>query len=297
VDRITGTTEDGPDESDDGFASFRLVSREGYANVLGDEDLSDDEGASSSGPSSASRPGSAANTPTGGPTGGKLAHLGLGAHLRQALTVSFGSVAKCAVMGGLAQLAWKAVWYLDAIERYRSSRRGRAGGFSRMNVSDAPAGGRGEGDAGGTAPLRAFARAHNDYGLAHCAAYCKSYKRAALDVADLFETAKIEPVLAQDRVTRTCNSCCVTIAGSLALLMGGLFLITGTGEANDHQVACVLLICFAQSYLLLFTAIEGLRSAVKTIYVCYAENPVMISQAYPIIYHRLSRVVEEHSIS
>jgi len=264
------------DEEEDDGTNFRMVSRpsNGYGQIGGDDDSSD--------PSTLSAP-STPSTPT---TRG-LQHTGLRGHLLQALSVSFGSVCKCAVMGALGQAAWQLIRSLEAIETMRMRR-----GFKRMNVGEPSS------NSNLTYPyLRSFVRAHNDYGLAHCAAYCKSYKRAALDVADLIEQAKLEPVLAQDRVTATCNSCCTTIAGCITLFMCGLLLAAGVGDCNNHQVAAILLICFVQTYVVLFTVLEGVRASVKAIYVCYAESPAALSQEYPTIFHRLARVVEEHDLT
>lgn len=141
--------------------------------------------------------------------------------------------------------------------------------------------------------LKSFVRNYNDYGLAHCAAYCKSYRRGALDVYDLIDESKIDCVLAKDKTTSTCSSFCVTISGTLTMAFGGIALVTGTGNANDHQIAVVLLITFAVGYMMLFTVLEGLRAGVKCIYICFAENPTAMSQAFPIIFHRFSRKIEE----
>eukprot|EP00520_Triparma_pacifica_P000232 CAMPEP_0118656026 /NCGR_PEP_ID=MMETSP0785-20121206/13263_1 /TAXON_ID=91992 /ORGANISM="Bolidomonas pacifica, Strain CCMP 1866" /LENGTH=706 /DNA_ID=CAMNT_0006548845 /DNA_START=78 /DNA_END=2195 /DNA_ORIENTATION=+ len=275
-------TQASPTKGDEGYSNFRIVNRTGYSQVgedpddddEGDED-EDNVGNGSGGdfdePDSLSpSPRSSADSPT------------VQSFFLQALTVSFGSVVKCAMLGGLAQFSWGIVRYLDAVERFRQRRKrggGHAGGFNSMNIGEASI-------SSNTAStsfkvytlLKSFVRSYNDFGLAHCAAYCKSYRRAALDVYDLIEESRVDTILAGDHTTATCSSCCVTIAGSITMAFGGIVLLTGAGEATDHQIAAMLLINFAVCYMTLFSILEGLRAGVKSIYICFAEHPAAISQ-------------------
>ena len=291
-----------PAASDDGYSNFRVVNRTGYSQVGDDDDDDDGDGddvgygsngdgtpTDGNGPNSLAPP-SPSSSPSNLPT--------VQSFVVQALTVSFGSVVKCAMLGGMAQFCWGIVRYLDSVENLRQRRKrggGYVGGFNSMNI----------GETSTTTNsstlkictiLKAFVRSYNDFGLAHCAAYCKSYRRAALDVYDLIEESRVDTILAGDRTTSTCSSCCITIAGSVTMAFGGIVILTGAGEASDHQIAAMLLINFAVCYMTLFSILEGLRAGVKSIYICFAEHPAAISQKFPIIFHRFSRKIEENSL-
>lgn len=128
------------------------------------------------------------------------------------LSVSFGSVAQCGLLGGPAQFVWCQLRKVDATrtaivhrlqQQPRDFQPNRAvtivmgvtgvsanGGFRGMQI----------GQEEGTSVVqkllnranviaRAFVRAHSDLAMSHVAAYYKSYKRAALDVSDLVEQA------------------------------------------------------------------------------------------------------------
>jgi len=128
------------------------------------------------------------------------------------ISVSFGSVAQCGLLGGPAQFVWCQLRKVDATrsaivhrlqQQPRDFRPNRAvsmvmdvtgvnanGGFRGMQIG-------GQGDSSivqkllnrGNVMARAFVRSHSDLAMSHVAAYYKSYKRAALDVSYLVEQA------------------------------------------------------------------------------------------------------------
>jgi len=288
-----------PAKSDEGYSNFRVVNRTGYSQV-GDDPDDDDDDSGGGGEDAGNRNEVEAqdDLSTASPSGSNnMETPTVQSFVIQAVTVSFGSVVKCAMLGGLAQFAWGVVRYLDEVERFRQRRKrggGHMGGFNSMNIGDVSSGNNSVSAAFRVyTVLKAFVRSYNDFGLAHCAAYCKSYRRAAFDVYALIEESKVDVILAGDRTTSTCSSCCVTIAGTITMSFGGIVLLTGSGKASDHQIAAMLLINFAVCYMTLFSILEGLRAGVKSIYICFAEHPAAISQRYPIIFHRFSRKIEE----
>jgi hypothetical protein len=65
----------------------------------------------------------------------------------------------------------------------------------------------------------------------------------------------------------------------------------GSGKTDgDWAVLVNLLISFYLSYTVLFSALEPLRASIKTVYVSFAQHPDSLSAAFPLIYHRLSRL-------
>ena len=128
------------------------------------------------------------------------------------VSVSFGSVAQCGLLGGPAQFLWCQLRKVDATrhaivnrlqQQPRDFQPNRAvsivmdvtgvnadGGFRGMQI------GRPDNISivqkflnKGNVMARAFVRAHSDLAMSHVAAYYKSYKRAALDVSSLVEQA------------------------------------------------------------------------------------------------------------
>jgi hypothetical protein len=107
------------------------------------------------------------------------------------LTSSFGSVAQCGLVGGVAQYVWSQVRKVDAAQDMIRQRTTNTG-FATMAI--------GIGNATAYRPnlcrrvgmvflslARGFVRQYSDLGMCHVAAYYKSYHRAARDVATLVE--------------------------------------------------------------------------------------------------------------
>ena len=46
-------------------------------------------------------------------------------------------------------------------------------------------------------------------------------------------------------------------------------------------------------YLILSTLIEPLRASIKAVYVSFAQHPESFSLAFPLVFHRLSRISNE----
>jgi len=236
---------------------------------------------------------------------------------------SFGSVAQCGLLGGLAQFLWSCVRNFDGAAFFlqrRGRRRGNNGdlssSFRGMDISTADDGNSGYG--GGIAnprqwketmaiwwrrmdvAIRGFVRSHSDLAMSHVAAHYKSYQRAANDVAVLIETSGVESIIHDDITTHMCSSVGHLVAGTMTLIFGMLlvahqnssFSSPSSTLATDKDASLleVLLFSYVLCYTILFTALEPLRAAIKAVYVCFAEHPSSLSQAFPLIYQRLSRI-------
>lgn len=112
--------------------------------------------------------------------------------LKSALTISFGSILHCALVGGVANFAWSRVrtWENLTASQIRYESVGQ-GTFQEMDIGR-------DYDDGSTLQQRlftlwkkfiiaskCFVRNHNDLALTHVGAYYKSYTRAANDVMSL----------------------------------------------------------------------------------------------------------------
>ena len=91
------------------------------------------------------------------------------------------------------------------------------------------------------------------------------------------------------------------IAG-LNVLFYGMLLITHQNSfapdpLTDASILEVLLVSYKLCYIILSTSLEPLRSAMKTVYVCFAEHPLSVSQTFPLIYQRLRRITEINHVN
>eukprot|EP00571_Detonula_confervacea_P009632 CAMPEP_0172319088 /NCGR_PEP_ID=MMETSP1058-20130122/36761_1 /TAXON_ID=83371 /ORGANISM="Detonula confervacea, Strain CCMP 353" /LENGTH=935 /DNA_ID=CAMNT_0013034049 /DNA_START=147 /DNA_END=2950 /DNA_ORIENTATION=- len=240
-------------------------------------------------------------------------------------TISFGSVAQCGLLGGVAQFLWSFVRNMDAMgfflqQRFsRSSNNSNDSGFRGMEISNGGSGGDGRRIIASDprrwketcacwyrrmdVSIRGFVRSHSDLAMSHVAAYFKSYQRAANDVAVLIETSGVESIIHDDITTHMCSSVGHLISGSIVLFFGMLLLThqqtfasSASGSNSkllaDASLLEILLFSYMVCYTIIFTVLEPLRSAIKAVYVCFAEHPLSLSQAFPLIYQRLSRISE-----
>ncbi|KAL7553672.1 hypothetical protein ACHAWF_016980 [Thalassiosira exigua] len=221
-------------------------------------------------------------------------------------TVCLGSVAQCGLLGGPAQLLWGAARNADAAGSLlrRRFRPNGPGGFRGMDI--VVDGGRADPRPWKRAvahwwrkldvAVRGFVRSHSDLAMSHVAAYFKGYQRAANDVAVLIETSGVESIVHDDITTRTCSSLCHLVAGSASLVFGTLLVAhrnaISSEPLGDASVLEALIFAYVFSYTIVFTALEPLRAAIKAMYVCFAEHPASLGQAFPLIYQRLSRISE-----
>lgn len=142
--------------------------------------------------------------------------------------------------------------------------------------------------------IRGFVRSHSDLAMSHVAAYFLSYQRAANDVAVLIETSGVESIIHDDITTHMCSSVGHLLSGSIVLVFG-LMLVThrnaiASDPLSDASLLEAILLSYVLSYTVLFTVLEPLRAAIKAVYVCFAEHPLSLSQAFPLIYQRLMRI-------
>jgi hypothetical protein len=205
--------------------------------------------------------------------------------LASALTVSFGSVAQCGLLGGPAQFLWSQVRKIDHA-------RATFQGLQGMNIGEEE-----------TAMsqfmrklniwIRAFVRNHSDMAMSHVAAYQKTYHRAAQDVAVLVEEKGVEPIIHDDISTHM--SACVggSVSGIIIIFTGGVLVHQRNRNhsgISDSAIFWDMALAFILCYTLIFTIMEPLRASIKAVYVSFAQHPESLSQSFPLIFHRLSRM-------
>jgi hypothetical protein len=214
------------------------------------------------------------------------------------LTVSFGSVAKCGLLGGVAQFVWSQIRKIDHA-------RATFGGLRGMAIGGGPDSERDSHHEGIVRRVmfhintsaRDFVRNHSDMAMSYVAAYQTSYTRSAQDVAILVDQSGVEPIIHDDISTHM--SACVggSISGLIVIFTGAVLVHQrnrNSPSVSDSAVVFDMVLAFYFCYTLIFTVMEPLRASIKAVYVCFAQHPESLSQAFPLIYHRLTRMSQSN---
>lgn len=109
--------------------------------------------------------------------------------------------------------------------------------------------------------------------------------------------AGVEPIIHDDISTHM--SACVggTISGVIVIFTGAVLVHQRNHSApdvSDSAIVLDMILAFVFCYTLIFTVMEPLRASIKAVYVSFAQHPQSLSQAYPLIFHRLSRMSESN---
>ena len=138
---------------------------------------------------------------------------------------------------------------------------------------------------------RSFVRTHTDYGMAHVAAYYKTYHRSAHDVSTLLRTAGVEPVIHDDISATMCATIATAVAGWTTVLFFALLSSHHlTRRLSDANVCEIMVVEYVLCYSVVHTLLEPLRASIKTVYVMFAQCPESLSQTFPLVYQRLQRI-------
>mmetsp|Transcript_4833 Transcript_4833/g.13976 ORF Transcript_4833/g.13976 Transcript_4833/m.13976 type:complete len:179 (+) Transcript_4833:1341-1877(+) len=147
------------------------------------------------------------------------------------------------------------------------------------------------------AVARNFVRTHSDMAMSYVADYQMSYTRAAQEVAILVDESGVEPII-HDDISTHMSACVGGSVSGVIILFTGAVLVHQRNRSDpsvpDSAVALDMVIAFFFCYTLIFTVMEPLRASIKAVYVCFAQHPEALSQAYPLIFHRLSRMSQSN---
>lgn len=238
--------------------------------------------------------------------------------LLQGLTRSFGSVARCGLLGGVAQLVWSQIRKIDKARATFQNLQGMSIGqpqeesMSCWNRYMLQA----------SVMARGFVRNNSDMAMSHVAAFSKPYQRAAQDIAILIDESGtcstmqkdpffrfltkqlifwglvgVEPMIHEDISTHM-SSCVGGALSCLIVIFTGVVLVHQRNrnhpEISDSAVCLDMSLAFVFTYTLLFTVMEPLRASIKAVYISFAQYPDALSQSFPLIYHRLKRMSESN---
>ncbi|KAL3943689.1 MAG: hypothetical protein SGBAC_002234 [Bacillariaceae sp.] len=211
------------DENSDMPEAYRVTAASAYQTTLTpDEGMDDDFEDEDDMEAALNAPISTfLSTPIAG--GSTVKHL-----LLKGMTVNFGSVCKCGLLGGLAQFVWSQLRKIDTA-------RAKLSGFQAMSI--------GQSNDFQNSKVRHylmvsnrlarnFVRNNSDMAMSHVAAFQKSYNRAAQDIAILIDESGVEPIINDD--------------------------------ISTHMAACVG--GSAAGAIVMFTVMEPLRASIKAVY-------------------------------
>jgi len=97
--------------------------------------------------------------------------------------------------------------------------------------------------------------------------------------------AGLDSILRSDTLTHTLHALGITASCLFVLLS---LLLFGANSA----LGPTLFLPAVFGYILMVTVLEPLLATVNAAYICFAETPASVSQTFPLIFHRLSRIAE-----
>ena len=207
--------------------------------------------------------------------------------LTLALTVSFGSICKCAFTSGFSQVISSFSQFINKCLN-SDGNKNQSAGFRGMSINGNET--KNPLVMGISRRIRSFAKRFSALGLSHVAVYFKSFQTGSSDVSDLIESSHIHIALQEDLTSTLCSSTYICISSWIVFIVGCLF----DDDLMDDFARCdVLLASFVAAYTIIYLSLEPLQAAVNAVYVKFAEDPQSLSHCFPIIHHRLSRITED----
>ncbi|KAJ6318286.1 hypothetical protein OIU76_013760 [Salix suchowensis] len=137
--------------------------------------------------------------------------------------------------------------------------------------------------------VETLVRFFNKYAYVQIAVHGKSFNRSARDAWELFQSTGVEALVAYD---------CSGAVLLMVTILGGL--ITGTCSGvwthvkwNDDRVSMVGSTAMLMGMVLVGLAMVAVESAVTSIYICYAEDPLLIHRWDAEFFNQLSEALHQ----
>ncbi|KAG7400508.1 hypothetical protein PHYBOEH_005308 [Phytophthora boehmeriae] len=185
-------------------------------------------------------------------------------YARCAMSSSFGSICIGSLLCPLAHIVWNALRWARRDESVLSRR------FMSLRSERA----------------EHFIRTYHKYSFVHIAGYNKPYYVAAQDAWRLIEHHGVEAIVDDDLTSRILLLGGNGWAGSMSALT-----VSALAGGSNH-VTFFTLAAFTLCYTTISLATQVITAVIKTLFVCFAENPGRLSQLHPLIYHRFVRLAE-----
>ncbi|KAJ0401202.1 hypothetical protein P43SY_007621 [Pythium insidiosum] len=183
--------------------------------------------------------------------------------LRCALTTSLGSIFIGSLLCPLAHIIWNVL---------RWARRDEST-FSRRFVALR------------SEPVEQFIRTYHKYSFVFVAGYGKPFYAAAQESWHLISSRGVEAIVDDDLTSR------LLLLGANGWASVMCALCVPAFSSTPHAVYFSVT-SFVLCYTTISIAMQVLGAVVKTLFVCFAENPGRLSQLHPLIYHRFARLAE-----
>ncbi|XP_077241062.1 plasma-membrane choline transporter family protein [Tasmannia lanceolata] len=136
--------------------------------------------------------------------------------------------------------------------------------------------------------VETLVRFFNKYAYVQIAVYGKSFNHSARDAWELFQSTGIETLVAYD-----CSGA-VLLMGTI---LGGLITGTCTGIwtwfKSSDRVLMVGSTAMLMGMILVGLAMVVVESAVTSIYICYAEDPLLINRWDPEFFNQMSEALHQ----
>ncbi len=105
-----------------------------------------------------------------------------------------------------------------------------------------------------------------------------------------FTNSGIEQIIYEDISRHMCSSISKSISGIIVIFIGHAYASAG----YDHLIIYEIMVTsFIMCYTLIYTMMEPLQASIKALYICFAQNHLTLSLAFPIVYNRLERMTSE----
>ncbi|XP_011021818.1 PREDICTED: CTL-like protein DDB_G0274487 [Populus euphratica] len=137
--------------------------------------------------------------------------------------------------------------------------------------------------------VETLVRFFNKYAYVQIAVHGKSFNRSARDAWELFQSTGVEALVAYD---------CSGAVLLMVTLLGGLISGTCSGvwthiKWNDYRVTMVGSTAMLMGMVLVGLAMVAVESAVTSIYICYAEDPMLIHRWDAEFFNQLSEALHQ----
>ena len=116
-------------------------------------------------------------------------------------------------------------------------------------------------------------------------------------IVPAFFPSGVEPIIHDDISTHISACVCGSIAGAIVIFTGSVLVHQrnrNSPHVSDTAVFMDMILAFIFCYTLIFTVMEPLRASIKAVYISFAQHPQSISQSFPLIFHRLSRMSQSN---
>ena len=100
-------------------------------------------------------------------------------------------------------------------------------------------------------------------------------------------------IMNNDISSQMCTLVSKAISIILVILMGSPLSSYSSGLDHSRSVCKIMVVTYDMCFIILNTLMEPLRASIKAVYVSFAQHPQSLSQAFPLLYHRLNRISEE----